>query len=139
MKPIKIINNLYLGNASTAKDLNLLKLYGIKVIVSLSGNFHYPSEFICLHNHFSDTGQSEIISHLQQCTEFIYQQITKYPILVHCQGGVSRSPTIILAYLVKYTSMSFDESITHLTTCRPSVRFKPHFINQIQQWLKLDI
>lgn len=33
-------------------------------------------------------------------------------ILVHCQGGVSRSPAIVMAWLILYKNYSFDDAWT---------------------------
>lgn len=42
--------------------------------------------------------------------------------VVHCQAGVSRSTTLVLAYLVKYTSMTLKEAFIHTRGTRPVVR-----------------
>ena len=39
-------------------------------------------------------------------------------ILVHCREGVSRSATLVLAYLIKYQDMSLKDALTHVRSKR---------------------
>jgi hypothetical protein len=36
--------------------------------------------------------------------------LSREPILVHCMAGISRSPSIILAYLIMYKGMGYDDA-----------------------------
>uniref|UniRef100_A0A0R3SDP4 Protein-tyrosine-phosphatase n=1 Tax=Hymenolepis diminuta TaxID=6216 RepID=A0A0R3SDP4_HYMDI len=41
--------------------------------------------------------------------------------LVHCVAGVSRSPTLVLAYLVKHAHMTLAEAYDHVRSLRPCI------------------
>mmetsp|Transcript_33864 Transcript_33864/g.82087 ORF Transcript_33864/g.82087 Transcript_33864/m.82087 type:complete len:98 (-) Transcript_33864:247-540(-) len=43
-------------------------------------------------------------------------------VLVHCQAGISRSSTIIIAYLMSREGMSYEVARSHVATCRPMIR-----------------
>ncbi|EUB55337.1 Dual specificity protein phosphatase [Echinococcus granulosus] len=51
--------------------------------------------------------------------------------LVHCVAGVSRSPSLVLAYLVKHSSMTLAEAYDHLRRLRPCIRPNPGFWRQL--------
>lgn len=42
--------------------------------------------------------------------DFIYENLPKTNVLVHCFAGVSRSTSIVIAYLMKYKDMKFDNA-----------------------------
>lgn len=54
-------------------------------------------------------------------------------VLVHCVAGVSRSPTIIAAYLVSRCSMSLRDALALLVRARPAVCPRPGFIAQLRE------
>ncbi|OAX39245.1 phosphatases II, partial [Rhizopogon vinicolor AM-OR11-026] len=54
-------------------------------------------------------------------------------VLVHCVAGVSRSPTIIAAYLVVKCSMSLKDALGLLVRARPAVCPRPGFIAQLKE------
>ncbi|KAL5968109.1 Dual specificity protein phosphatase 14 [Taenia solium] len=51
--------------------------------------------------------------------------------LVHCVAGVSRSPSLVLAYLVKHSSMTLAEAYDHVHRLRPCIRPNPGFWRQL--------
>lgn len=53
-------------------------------------------------------------------------------ILVHCSAGVSRSPTIVVAYLMKHRNMSLRTALGHVVRIRPQVSPNPGFIEQLK-------
>ncbi|KAG1753216.1 protein-tyrosine phosphatase-like protein [Suillus lakei] len=53
-------------------------------------------------------------------------------VLVHCVAGVSRSPTIIAAYLISRCSMSLKDALGLLVRARPAVCPRPGFIAQLK-------
>jgi protein-tyrosine phosphatase len=42
-------------------------------------------------------------------------------VVVHCEVGMSRSPTIVISYLMKYQNMTLREAYNHVKKRRPIV------------------
>ena len=55
-------------------------------------------------------------------------------VLVHCQAGISRSPSIVLAYLIDRKNMDFDDAYHLLTERRPIVAPNFNFLAQLNDF-----
>lgn len=126
---------LYLGNAQIARDLDLLKKLKITHIINLAGKEHFPSEFLYFKKHFEDDDEEDITKHLDSIFQFIDQRKKGERVFIHCQGGISRSPTICIAYLMKKNKISFDEAHQYVKNKRPSTRIKKGFEQQLKNYL----
>ena len=71
---------------------------------------------------------------LMECIEEIYRAVKAgEKILVHCLAGISRSATIVIAYLIKHKNMGFQEALNFVRTVRPCV--SPH---PLMLWSLID-
>jgi len=60
----------------------------------------------------------------------------KEGILVHCLAGISRSPTAVLAYLVKYEKLSQWRAMRLLRKARPQARPAPELLKSFADFRK---
>ncbi|KAK5994294.1 Dual specificity protein phosphatase 1 [Cladobotryum mycophilum] len=54
-------------------------------------------------------------------------------ILIHCSAGISRSPTVVAAYLMKRHDMSLKAALGQIIQARPQVSPNPGFIQQLKE------
>lgn len=54
--------------------------------------------------------------------------------LVHCVAGVSRSVSLVLAYLMKYQKMSLKSAFHHVKSVRPQIRPNTGFFKQLIEY-----
>src|SRR5262245_47765703 len=97
---IRILDGLYLGNREAARDLRRLKEAGITHVVNCADelpNYH-DEHFVYLALRLHDP-DPELCRHLPRACGFIDQARERGRVLVHCFAAVSRSPTVVLAYL----------------------------------------
>lgn len=55
---------------------------------------------------------------------------------MHCSAGISRSPTLVLAYMIKKDRMKLDDAFTAMRKLRQIVDPNISFILQLQDWEK---
>jgi protein-tyrosine phosphatase len=84
-----------------------------------------------------DSAEQDIKQHFQKSNEFIENCLRKDgKVLVHCHAGISRSSTIILAYLIKHQNMSFEDALAHAQTKRTKINPNPGFRKQLKEFEK---
>ncbi len=78
------------------------------------------------------------MDHLEAATGFIHTQIAAgKKVLVHCKAGVSRSPTVVLAYLTKYGNMNLREAYFLLKERRNVIAPNQGFWKQLVEFEKI--
>jgi hypothetical protein len=97
----------------------------IKAILSVarSGLLHHQKEHVphYLYLPAEDHGDYEIYKHFNQTYDFIEQARKDTNVLVHCMAGVSRSVTIVMAYLLKKYKTSLSQVISMIQRKRKKV------------------
>lgn len=53
---------------------------------------------------------------------------------MHCQAGVSRSATIVIAYLMKHTLMTMPDAYKYVRSRRPVVSPNLNFMGQLLEF-----
>lgn len=55
-------------------------------------------------------------------------------VLVHCQQGVSRSASIVIAYLIRYHNMSYESASSLVRHKRACVKPNSGFVHALHEW-----
>jgi hypothetical protein len=94
----EILPDLFLGDRSDARACELLRKRGIPHIVNCSKELpcHFEKEFIYLWLALEDP-DPVFAAKIPAVCAFIDEGRTRGKVMVHCTGGVSRSPAVILA------------------------------------------
>jgi hypothetical protein len=105
-KPSVVIDNfLYHGNVEHARSVKLLNELGIQNIINvcdIEPEKEISEQFNVLWINIDDTLNAGISPHFDKTNRFL--QMCKQngeKVLVHCVMGISRSSSIVLAYLIK--------------------------------------
>lgn len=83
-------------------------------------------------------GSHRLDDYLESAAAFIARHINAGCVLVHCGAGISRSAALVIAYLCRYTGMSYVEALGFVQTRRPQVAPADAFALAIKHWLRLD-
>lgn len=140
--PTLITENLYLGSFYYARQSDKLVADGIKHIICLTGDEPHPVPDGITVTHFPcfDNPKEDILSFFERTCAIIHEALLKKEkIFVHCVAGVSRSATIVLAYLIKHgiddgTPMNFLEALMYVAQKRQQISPNYGFIKQLRIW-----
>ena len=135
----EILPGLSLGSQEAVKDrtqhwthIITLRENGVKVWV------HRPTKHYRIKINDDDT--ENIQSEFNGACKWIHTAIKHScsRILIHCHAGVSRSPTIICAYLMKYYKVSVKDALEFINR-RRTVLPNDGFLKQLEQYSKFHI
>lgn len=136
-----VIDNVYLGNWKDSVSSAKLKYNNIKCMLTLNEeNVHTKTEkkmFDILGINYKyiqiqDSLNADILPYLNSSIAFIKK--CKDNIFVHCSAGVSRSVSVVIAYLMKEKNMSFPEALGHVQKIRPIANPNPSFVQQLKKF-----
>ncbi|EJD02635.1 phosphatases II [Fomitiporia mediterranea MF3/22] len=132
---------LYIGSWFASVDPELLATYNIQQIVAIIDSsmcFVPPSEGRGAYKiPLEDSSRADLKPHLDGACRFIAEQLEKgNNVLVHCQQGISRSASIIVAYLIQEEEMSYDEALATVKSKRLCVQPNCGFERTLRTWEK---
>ena len=132
-------NKLWLGNTFAAANIQDLKNKGIKKILTVmntdpSRYFFNEHGFIHKIINIMDFDSVNIIQYFGECLNFMKGE---EKVFVHCGVGVSRSATIVIAYLMWKYKMKYDDAFQFVKNKRPIICPNLGFTEQLKIFEKL--
>jgi len=114
----QILPNLYLGGVDAVSDRDTLVQQGVGGVVCCFRELEFPSSRFHADIEYyrvdvEDVGREPIELFFDEATDFIHSWIKRdKPVVVHCRAGVSRSPSIVLAYLIAHEGFSLLDAFS---------------------------
>ena len=110
----EICPRLFMSDVFTAEKPNVLAELKITHIVTVSSGIapRYPDKFVYKVIPVEDQPMQDLKQHFERAIEFIEEALSKEEgvVLVHCTAGISRSGTIVCAYLMWKNKWTFDQA-----------------------------
>ncbi|GAU97894.1 hypothetical protein RvY_09117 [Ramazzottius varieornatus] len=134
----QVLPFLYLGNERDAADMNRLASLKVTHVLNVTSHSpcHYEKEGIRYKRlPASDSGQQNLAQYFKEAFEFIDEaRNASCNVLIHCQAGVSRSATIVVAYLMHHKKMSMDEAYRLVKAKRSVISPNFNFMGQLMEY-----
>jgi protein-tyrosine phosphatase len=137
MPPTLVEPYLYLGTQEDSKDGSLLQRLNVKYILNVTADCpnHFAADpsFHYMKIPIRDTWNQNIAVHFSTTYDFIEEaRRSGSAVLVHCMAGISRSATIVIAYLMCKHHASMNSMYNRLKekrcTISPNLDFMGHLL-----------
>ena len=132
--------NLYLGARPKLEHLKILKDLGITQVLSCldenkrSNVSFLESEFETLFVPLEDKVSEDIAPAIHDCIRFASKLKSPHEkLLVHCEAGVSRSASLVIALLMHREHKSFYDAFSDVYSARAKILPNIGFASQLQQ------
>ncbi|XP_005152192.2 dual specificity protein phosphatase 22-A-like [Melopsittacus undulatus] len=132
----KVVKGLYLGNIRDSEDHESLQRNGVTHILSIHNSAKPVLEdmtYLCISA--SDSSSQNLLQHFRECIRFIHEcRLGGGACLVHCLAGVSRSTTVLVAYLMTVTELGWERCLAATRAVRSYVSPNFGFQQQLQEY-----
>lgn len=143
--PVSLIlpTSLYLGPCSAASSKQFLTTNAITTVLSVGASPSGRLDGVTYHRvSLSDSPSSSIANVCDAACTIIDAALNSRngtgKILVHCSAGISRSPMVVAAYLMKRRHMSLKAALRQILQARPQVSPNPGFLQQLK-YLEMEL
>lgn len=131
----EIVENLYLGSYDAVTKLELLSELDITHILTVGSgmeNCELPPEITRKQILVFDEPDQNLLQYFNETSDFIKECLENGGrVLVHCMAGISRSATVVCAYLMKSCKLTAQEALAKISTARSIIDPNPGFREQL--------
>jgi len=145
----EILPGIYLGSYNAASNKEKLSIYGITHIltVAIDAQPLYTDDFHYMVIRAYDHEFQDLISYFDVANNFIKNALKNDGVvLIHCMAGISRSATILIAYILQSQQQQIqsqqqlnavEDTITLIKEKRSIIRPNPGFREQLHLYEKV--
>lgn len=136
--PTQLLSFVYVGSQTDACDADVIRRHGITHVLNVSANCP-QSEHVDQENFMrvpvNDGYADKLLPHFKQAFQFLDNvRRSNGRCLVHCLAGISRSPTMAIAYIMQHLAMSQDDAYRYVKARRPSISPNFNFLGQLLEF-----
>ncbi|KFP80235.1 Dual specificity protein phosphatase 22-A, partial [Acanthisitta chloris] len=132
----QVVTGLYLGNIRDSEDHENLLRNGVTHILSVHDRAKPVLEdmtYLCISA--SDSSSQNLLQHFKESIKFIHEcRLRGGGCLVHCLAGVSRSSTLLVAYLMTVTELGWQDCLAATRAVRSFANPNCGFQQQLQDY-----
>lgn len=129
----KMFEFLYFGSQDVACDPNILNVFKITDVLSIGITVPQYNNLTYKFIEAYDIPSFNIQNVFDECFLYIENiRLLGRRVFIHCNAGISRSPTIIVAYVMKYLKISFEDAFNLVKETRSTINPNAGFISQLK-------
>jgi len=128
---------LYIGGQEFSAGLQHLMKMGISHVLNVTAEVanHYPQYFVYQRIPLKDSTDADSLIKYPTAAKFLKRVWdARGKVLVHCSQGVSRAPTMVIAYLVQVQGIALSDAYDFVVSLRPRVNINRKFLLDLSRW-----
>ncbi|XP_039609370.1 dual specificity protein phosphatase 22-B [Polypterus senegalus] len=137
----KVLPDLYLGNFKDSRDREQLSKHNITHILSIHDSaapMLQEMTYLCIPA--ADSPSQNLIQYFKESIKFIHEcRLQGEGCLVHCLAGVSRSVTLVVAYIMTVTNLGWQDSLMAVRAARACAGPNAGFLRQLEEFEKTEL
>lgn len=142
-----VIKNLFIGNIQDAANKSFLESNHINLVINCCKEYTVDYNYLnsinitCIMLDYFDSLEQDldIKGKLLTTIKLIDDHLSneRGGVIVHCAAGVSRSASVLIAYLMWKNRINFESAFRILKQVRPIVEPNSNFVYQLKSFEKL--
>jgi len=137
--PAQHLGHLWLGSFAAISDSDLLRKHRISHLVQVIDVPWLPPvndpNMTVTRIDIMDIPSADLKSHLDDACARIEKSLAGGKnVLVHCQQGISRSASVVIAYLIKNHGMSYEFAFAFVKKYRACIKPNSGFVKCLKEW-----
>ncbi|XP_066578907.1 dual specificity protein phosphatase 22-B [Amia ocellicauda] len=137
----KVLPDLYLGNFKDARDREQLSKHNITHVLSIHDSaapMLQEITYLCIPA--ADLPTQNLTQYFKESIKFIHEsRLKREGCLVHCLAGVSRSVTLVVAYIMTVTDLGWQDALSAVRAARPCAGPNIGFLRQLEDFENTQI
>ncbi|CAN8000166.1 unnamed protein product, partial [Ixodes hexagonus] len=136
----RVLPFLFLGNERDARDADLLDRLGVGYVLHVTTTpplglqTRHGQGLRCKRLPASDSCHQNLKQFFEEAFAFLDEaHASGSRVLVHCHAGISRSPTITVAYLMRHLRLPLVDAYRYLKAKRPIISPNLNFMGQLME------
>lgn len=132
MHPTEIFPDLWIGDHTCIDNLIFLSENKFKCIINCSKDLHFNKNYthsenirLVIDDNNLFQNNIDMFNKIEDIIKYIHHYLSQNKsVLVYCNDGRQRSPTVVAAYIMKYGKVSAKQAVEYIRSKRPDV-FEP--------------
>lgn len=137
-QPFEILPHLYLSCRKAASNRKCLENNNISRILNVTSEeseYQHLDGFSYFQIAVEDSHEVNMLQHLPLAFSFIEEaRLAQEKVLVHCHAGMSRSVTVVIAYLMKYYEHTLNSAYDFVRQKKSNISPNFSFLEQLLQF-----
>lgn len=138
-QPIMILPGIYLGDINNANNIEILSKCNIGYVINVAKELNnvYEKTSIKTIKLPWDHNQEDIMVNFDSAFDFVEEALnSNVNVLIHCHCGISRSASLVIAYVMKSRGYNFETAYMFVKNISPCISPNLSLLSQLLEFEK---